>query len=145
MCFRCIGMAGRHWSMKKLVPLKASQEIPLLRCFLVAAQLLSQYRTSQKTMKRLMCVLFVVTPLVILSNNETKSLKIDEDRSCPPNHGCVVKQGCPAIQTLYEKKDSPRSSTREKSLALNELRSLICNYKKKGFCCKPDFKNGMFL
>ena len=112
---------------------------------LVAAQLLSQYRTSQKTMKRLMCVLFVVTPLVILSNNEIKSLKIDEDRSCPPNHGCVVKQGCQAIQTLYEKKDSPRSSAREKSLALNELRSLICNYKEKGFCCKPDFKNGLFL
>ena len=93
-----------------------------------------------------MCVLFIVAPLVIFSNTETKfSLNIDEDKSCPPNHRCVVKQGCPAVQTLYEKKDSPRSSAREKSLALNELRSLICNYKEKGFCCEPDFKNGLFL
>lgn len=68
---------------------------------------------------------------------------IDEDKSCPANHNCVVKEKCPAIQTLYEKKDSKQSSDKNSYLALNELKSLVCNHKERGFCCEPDSENVM--
>ena len=82
-------------------------------------------------------ILFQILKWISSYTDTNFSLSIDEDKSCPTKHRCVVKERCPAIQTLYEKKDSPLSSARDKFLALNELKSLICNHKERGFCCKP--------
>ena len=90
-------------------------------------------------------VMKVTIFLSLLCHEKTLcSLKVDSDKSCSSGQSCVVKNECPAVQKLYKEKDSEGLTKREKSSLIRQLRSLICNQKQRGFCCKiePQFTSG---
>ena len=63
------------------------------------------------------------------------SLKLDSDKSCSSGQSCVVKDDCPKIQRLYSLRASEGVTKAEKKSLLQQLKSLICNQKQRGFCC----------
>ena len=82
-------------------------------------------------------VMKVTIFLILLCHENTVcSLEVDSDKSCSRGQSCVVKNECPAVQKLYRVKESEGLTKREKSSLIRQLRSLICNEKQRGFCCK---------
>ena len=82
-------------------------------------------------------VMKVTIFLILLCHENTVcSLEVDSDKSCSRGQSCVVKNECPAVQKIYRVKDSEGLTKREKSSLIRQLRSLICNEKQRGFCCK---------